>query len=358
MYTSNPNLKEKSFSEQYAHRMNSLFGTADFYSKNLKTLGHEAIDIIANHEPIQKQWAIENRVDIKRSSSFLSNHIPFINRVFKRRNRIFQILEEQIKQFQPDVVYNMAMETIDSDFLKSVKINCNIKLIVGQHAATLTESMTDLSGYDLILSSLPNKVEYFRSKGKQSEYFKLGFENTILSQLPDSPKVYGVTHIGEYGPVHNERNKILEYVAKEVNIDFWGYGTDNLRQDSPILKNYRGPAWGLEMYNILSKSQITITGHITSVAGQYANNMRLYEATGVGALLITDHKKNLSDIFEPDKEVVTYHDPEECVEKIKYYLENEKEREKIVKAGQRRTLKEHSYLNRMKGLIGIVEKYM
>jgi spore maturation protein CgeB len=112
------------------------------------------------------------------------------------------------------------------------------------------------------------------------------------------------------------------------------------------------------MYNTLFKSKITITGHITSVAGQYANNMRLYEATGVGALLITDHKKNLSYIFEPGKEVITYRSPEECVEKIKYYLENEKEREKIAKAGQRRTLSEHTYLNRMKEHIGIVEKYI
>jgi spore maturation protein CgeB len=336
--------------------MNSLFGTADFYSKNLKKLGQEAIDIIANHEPIQKQWAAEHGMNIKEPSYF--NHIPFINRVFKRRNWIFQILEAQIKQFQPDVVYNMAMETINSDFLKSIKTKYDIKLIIGQHAAPLTESMVDLSGYNLIHSSLPNKVEYFRSKGKQSEYFKLGFENTILSQLPNSPKVYDVTHIGGYGPIHNERNKILEYAAKEVNLYFWGYGRNNLREDSPILKNYRGPAWGLVMYNILRKSKITITGHITPVAGQYANNMRLYEATGMGALLITDYKKNLADIFEPDKEVVTYRNPAECVEKIKYYLENEKEREKIAKAGQRRTLKEYAYLNRMKELIGIVEKYI
>jgi predicted Zn-dependent protease len=55
VYNSIPELKEKSFPEQYAYRTNSLFGTADFYSKNLKTLGHEAIDIIANHGSIQKQ---------------------------------------------------------------------------------------------------------------------------------------------------------------------------------------------------------------------------------------------------------------------------------------------------------------
>ncbi len=45
MYNSNLYLKKKSFSEQSAYRMETLFGTADFYSKNLRKLGYEAIDI-------------------------------------------------------------------------------------------------------------------------------------------------------------------------------------------------------------------------------------------------------------------------------------------------------------------------
>ena len=46
------------------------------------------------------------------------------------------------------------------------------------------------------------------------------------------------------------------------------------------------------------------------MAKSYANNMRLYEATGVGALLVTDWKENLGEMFEPGKEVVAYRSPE------------------------------------------------
>ena len=94
------------------------------------------------------------------------------------------------------------------------------------------------------------------------------------------------------------------------------------------------------------------------MAGSYANNMRLFEATGVGALLITDCKENLSEMFEPGKEVVVYRGAEECVELIRYYLEHEEERQTIAAAGQQRTLREHSYYQRMKELVEIVRKYI
>jgi spore maturation protein CgeB len=86
--------------------------------------------------------------------------------------------------------------------------------------------------------------------------------------------------------------------------------------------------------------------------------MRLYETTGVGALLLTDWKQNLHELFEPDAEVVTYRTPEECVEKIRYYLEHEDDRARIAQAGQARTLRDHTYRSRMEELVALVEKYL
>jgi len=72
----------------------------------------------------------------------------------------------------------------------------------------------------------------------------------------------------------------------------------------------------------------------------------LFEATGVGACLLTDWRENLSDLFEPDKEVLTYRSAAECVEKVNYILEHEDERLSIAAAGQLRTLREHTFDNR------------
>ena len=94
------------------------------------------------------------------------------------------------------------------------------------------------------------------------------------------------------------------------------------------------------------------------MADVYAGNARLFEATGVGTLLVTDWKKNLHEMFEPGKEVVAYRAADECVEMVQYYLEHDKEREAIARAGQQRTLRDHTYYQRMQQLTDIVQKYV
>ena len=111
------------------------------------------------------------------------------------------------------------------------------------------------------------------------------------------------------------------------------------------------------MLRVLHQSRITLNHHI-DVAGDYAGNIRLFEATGMGSLLVTDWKKNLHEMFEPDREIVAYRTPEECVEKVEYYLTHDDEREAIARAGQQRTLRDHTFRQRMQELEGIVLKYL
>jgi spore maturation protein CgeB len=63
-------------------------------------------------------------------------------------------------------------------------------------------------------------------------------------------------------------------------------------------------------------------------------------------------------MFEPGKEVIAYRTPEECTELIRHYLEHENEREEIARAGQQRTLKEHTTYQRMQELVDIVGRHM
>jgi spore maturation protein CgeB len=83
--------------------------------------------------------------------------------------------------------------------------------------------------------------------------------------------------------------------------------------------------------------------------------MRLYEATGVGSLLVTDAKSNLHELFAPDAEVVTYASADELVEKARHYLAHDDELRAVAAAGQARTLREHTYAVRMRELVPILE---
>src|SRR5262249_48624424 len=106
----------------------------------------------------------------------------------------------------------------------------------------------------------------------------------------------------------------------------------------------------------LREASIALNRHI-DVAEGFANNMRLYEATGVGTMLLTDEGSNLSELFEPGGEVETYVSEDELVEKIAHYLAHDDERRAIARAAQERTLRDPSYARRMAELAALLDPH-
>ena len=54
----------------------------------------------------------------------------------------------------------------------------------------------------------------------------------------------------------------------------------------------------------------------------------------------------MSEFFVSGKEIVTFSSTEDAVEKIDYLLRHPNERRTIAKAGQERTIKEHTIMNK------------
>ncbi len=353
-YKRYPSLDHCSYNEQWRALMDECFGTADFYSANLMRLGHEATEVVANCEPLQRQWAEEHGIALDETRWTLrmrKGFIPWLQRD-QSSDWVYSILVAQVKLCCPDIVHIQDMNGISPAFLREIRPY--VRLITGQIACPIAPG-ADFSEYDLVLSSFPHFVEQFRQHGLPSEYFRLGFEPRILAQLQRKDTPYHVAFVGGLSPLHTERIRFLESVAAVHSLTVWGYGVDSLAPESPLHAIYRGDAWAREMYDVLFNSRIALNHHI-NVAENCANNMRLYEATGVGTLLITDYKDNLNKLFEIGKEVVAYRCNEECVELISYYEEHETERRAVAHAGQQRTLREHTYYQRMQTLVDMVCK--
>jgi spore maturation protein CgeB len=355
LYSDN-GLQKASYQDQMQARVASLFGVSDFYPRNLAELGHTALEVFVNNRSLQEAWAREHGV--KTSSPrprvvLRRGVVPWLVR--DRSEWMGAILSAQIEEFRPDVVLTHSLTDLPSKFWKTMRRH--YRLLVGQIASPLADDI-DLGPFDLMLSSLPNFVERFRTAGLRAEPFQLAFDPIVLERLKDSasdpePPI-DVSFVGSLSRHHPGRHAWLEQLCREVPLHAWGPGIEKLAADSPIRKRYRGVAWGLDMYRVLARSRISLNYHI-ELSGEYANNMRLYETTGVGTLLMTDWKRNLHELFEPDVEVVAYRTSEECAEKIRYLLEHEEERARIAKAGQTRTLRDHTYRSRMAELVALTE---
>jgi hypothetical protein len=315
--------------------MDTFFGTADSYSYHLGLLGHEAHEVVANCEPLQLAWAREHGLGSARG-----------------RRAADAIVLAQARELAADVVYVQDLHYLRRETLRALGRG---RLLVGQ-IASAAPSAWRLRLFDLLLTSFPHYVERFRRLGVHSELFRIGFDERVLRRLGEHASTGGAVFVGALNRRRHRRgNAVLEQAARRAPIEFWGYGARGWPRDSPVVTRYRGEAWGLDMYRVLAEARIAVNRHIQE-AGEYANNMRLYEATGVGTMLVTEDKVNIRDLFEPGREVVTYSDARGLADAVNHYLAHDDERRAVARAGQERTLREHTYARRMDELVAILER--
>lgn len=333
-YARTPELIDRTYDEQWRALMDSFFGTADSFSHHLAQLGHPAHEFVVNCDELATRWAVEHGV----------------SRDHRARD---DLLLRQAEAFEPDVCFVQNLETLQPQTLRTLSRRGH--LLVG-HASTEPPGRRRLRLFDLLVTPLPYLVDRFRALGIATEYLPLAFDSRVLSRLRsgDAHDRYGAVFVGSLKRFRRwKANRAVARAAGSVPIDFWGYGAGQWPRSSPVNQRYHGEAWGLDMYDVLAASRIAINRHGDITRG-YACNMRLYEATGVGAMLLTDGVRNLESLFTPGTEVVRYRDEQELVRKIAYYLEADDERRAIARAGQLRTLSDHTYAQRMARLVEIL----
>ncbi len=380
----NPGYEQLAYQELYDKFINTQYGLSNFYAKHMKALGNEAQDIFASFEHLQKLWAAENGLR------------------YEGIDWLQSIVLAQVKSVQPDVLYLQDLYLFDRNFRRQLREALKKQVIMIGWRAAPTKDFTVFNDLDLVLSAGPHMVQMFQRCGANAMYLPLAFEDTLVDVLGQvTERDLDFTFAGTVGSrngAHAQRYHFIERLMASSPIEVWSdideasgrsrterlflkgiYHTcrlleamgvsESLRASLPLIR--RGESWisdptlptlnelypgrinrsvfGVDNYEILARSKIALNSHIDCFEN-YAGNMRLYEVTGMGACLLTDWKINLPEFFEPDVEVVTYQSVDECVEKVNYLLGNETERQAIAAAGQKRTLQDHTYKQRVEEL--------
>jgi len=213
-------------------------------------------------------------------------------------------------------------------------------------------------------------------------YRQIGYERVILSQWACNHYTYAPTR-GPYefdvtfvGQLHSNRRRIVRMLERAgIPVQCWGYGWPNgrLRQE--------------EMIRVFSRSKINLSfakgsdeGAVRGLARvflgrrsgstlrlvsprMWGENLRAYlgkrrdqikgrnfEIPGAGGFLITGDVEYLADYYAPGLEIVTFSTVPELIERIRYYLAHDEERERIRAAGYERTLRDHTYVLRFRAI--------
>ena len=385
-YSRNPDIVTKSYQEQMSHIMGEAFQWADFTKTHLEKIGVDAYEIIANAVPMQRAWARENGVEISGK----------------------KLVAKQIEALKPDVVMFQDSITFNGAFITFLKENIpSIKQIIGYHGVALTKDLLiKFRPFDYFITCSPAFTPILERAGIRSYRIYHSFDESLLNRIkynndyPNLDLIFIGSLITAEG-YHNDRINIVRALLEE-GIDLQVYselqetalllslarqgaycgakvlkimGLEDITNNLPGLRRamawkkipkiprypdiiksvIHAPLYGLAMLKALSRAKIGFNIHIDA-AGEYAANMRLFEVTGVGTCLLTDWKKNIEELFEPDKEIVTYSSLEECSEKVKWLRNNPKACKEIAEAGQARCLRDHTFAQRVLELDEIIRK--
>jgi len=365
--------------------MATKFGWSDFFQKGIIALGNEAYEIVLNAEPLQKMWAIENSILPEDDS----------------------LLLKQIESIRPDIIFLQNSLLYTPEYIDTIRQRVpSVRQIIGSCCSPIKPSHFELfRKCDYVVTCSEKFIELFKNEGMDCYEINHAFDLSILEKVNNVPfsdrddlifsgfLIHGIEF-------HRERIKFLEAISRKVhNVKYYvnppesnlfyttalqmsyllakslsNLGLQKIVDSIPKLnkallsngfpksskpskyfldKIAGEPLFGIDMFNLISTFKIGLNYH-ANIAGDYAANMRMFEVTGVGTCLLTDNKSNITKFFNPDTEIVTYNNIDECIEKMNWLTNNPAATKQIAEAGQRRTIKDHNFKIRAEQLNEII----
>lgn len=338
-----PKLAEASYEAQVRALVDDGFSGIHMLAPHLKDYDYDSHLIIANNPNTQAAWLSERGYPLPKGDWV--RHIAMM----------------QLEELHPDVVYLTEPITFDGSFLHMLSFTP--RLTLGWRAADIPQG-TDWRGFDVMLSSLAAlRQEAERIGAREGVDFSPGVPEFLMPQAVPDEQRSDIVFCGQWTRgQHERRNAMLQTVARAASAK--GYSCDmhlsgEVHTLTPEVATYARPAlYGRAMHEALARGRIAFDGRgrigtpsggaMKDLAGRESANMRIFEATGSGAFLLTEHYDNLSKYFDIGREIETFRDDKEMVEKLGYYLAHPEEREEIAQRGRERCRSEHSMAQKAK----------
>ncbi|WP_234571712.1 glycosyltransferase family protein [Rhodohalobacter sp. 614A] len=293
----------------------------------LESITNEVFFTLWDYERLQYQWAEEQHLQTK---------------------DLDEIKLAQIETFKPDVFYNHSPR-YDNNFVQKLAVFENLKKICWDAVAAKYPLMHEK--YDARVTLFKPHVKYWKSKGLNASILPPAYVPSWEKYLSEDREI-DVLFYGQCNEkFFSNRNQIIAELLKwqstkkyNVKVHIQGinkkyplFDVKGLRRftkwinktPKPIKKYALGPIYGQALYKAIGNSKIVVNAS-GNYNGVFKDNMRIYEALGVGALMIGEEGV-YPDFIEPDKDFLTFRNAEELITKIEDSLSEPTERKEKAK---------------------------
>lgn len=193
-----------------------------------------------------------------------------------------------------------------------------------------TSGLADVIDASLVTSK--ECISWYHSRNIPSKYFPEATSSLFFNKL-NVEKKYDVGFVGaNYGL----RGAYIQYLIDNgVKVEAYGTGWDNGRIDNSKVNLF------------MNQCRIVIGfGYILGCEDFMALKLRDFDVPACGTFYLTTDNSDLYDLF-PEKEGCYFHNKESLLEKVNYYLVNDKEREDIARKSYNNAIDNHTYASRL-----------
>ena len=408
IYFENKSLQNESYQRQNTFFMNLVMDMpAKAFVEDFRKFGNKAEVIFWNNPISQKKWAEENNFVPEKNYSNSEIILAQLKKIkpdvvlFINTASLPSDIRVNIKKIIPSI----KLSVINEDFPGAYQDFSDADILI-VNTPILQKRYSYLKPYLIYHSFDPSILSKLKENKKDREY-NLGFLGSLrfpesryyfIKNLYDKFNFYIWTNKKLKNKLFNKNKKKLSYKLfliklmfnflifrkailffnklfkiKKINQAYNLYDLSKTKQrkipetsQNEIKsenfewlksKKINSEKYGLDYYSVLKNTKIILNRH-SDFASSTADNMKIFEITGMGACLITDSATNLNELFVPGKEVVTYSNFAEAEEKINFLLKNPKICSDIAEAGQKKTLSAHTSFHRNKKLNNIIVKHL
>ncbi len=176
-------------------------------------------------------------------------------------------------------------------------------------------------------------------------------EETILAH----PRDVDVLFIGVPSPT---KMPLLSRVKKALGRRCIIHGAATWKLNTYFNAKHGFPGWvrPVRFEEYVPLYQRTRIGFNVHNRGDYTvGSYRLFELPGNGVMQISDGGEHLAAFFTPGEEIVGYRGADDLIDKIRYYLEHDEERNRIALAGYQRVMRDHRMKKRLREAAEMIE---
>ena len=217
-----------------------------------------------------------------------------------------------------------------------------------------------LHAYDHVLYHSP---AYSRDMGmaeklaycgaKRADFWPLALFDAAFDPAQTEEMLFGherPVDVAFVGALHVNKMPLLAKVKKAFGSRCEMYGLTSVRKNLYFNAKYNFPGWirPLAFQQYVPLYQRTKVGFNVHNRGDFTvGSYRLFDLPGNGVMQVSDGGEYLPSFFEVGREVVGYTDADDLIDRIRYYLSHEEERERIARNGYRRVVKDHRIRQRL-----------